>query len=263
MVGAERRLRRVRVPQFECLHVQLQRQADVVLRQRTWPPRWSWSRSAAGRAAAGAANGSRVREAVQHRGHPPGEVLHPPDPAQARAPSSRRAGSVPPVAVPGRQRRGEHAHVGDREVQPLGAGGRHDVGGVAGEEQPAVAASARPRSCACGVMPFSRIGPSVEAPAVAGGQPASAAPPRSGRPARRSRSSSGRHLEVEPGDRRASACCAGRTRARGTRRSARRTTAAPAPGCPARRTGSRARRSVSTPAGIAGGRPRGSRRSRR
>jgi hypothetical protein len=34
---------------------------------------------------------------------------------------------------------GQHDHVGDGQVHALGPGGRHDVGGVAGQEQPAVA----------------------------------------------------------------------------------------------------------------------------
>ena len=40
---------------------------------------------------------------------------------------------------PVHERLGEHAHVVEREVEPLRAGGRHDVGCVAGEEEPSVA----------------------------------------------------------------------------------------------------------------------------
>ena len=58
----------------------------------------------------------------------------------------------------------------DREVQALRAGRRDDVRGVAGEEQAPVAASARRRSCACPVTPFSRTGPSSSV------QPSSARP---------------------------------------------------------------------------------------
>ena len=32
----------------------------------------------------------------------------------------------------------QHAHIGDREVHALGAGRRHDMRGIAGEEQPAI-----------------------------------------------------------------------------------------------------------------------------
>ena len=46
---------------------------------------------------------------------------------------------VSPRSVPGGKRLGQHAHVVEREVEPLRAGGRHDVGGVAGEEEPTVA----------------------------------------------------------------------------------------------------------------------------
>ncbi len=40
--------------------------------------------------------------------------------------------------VEGLDRARQHAHVGDREVHALGAGRRHDVRGIAGQEQPAV-----------------------------------------------------------------------------------------------------------------------------
>src|SRR5215211_847171 len=75
-------------------------------------------------------------EPVQHRGHPPREVLRAPDAAQdlRRVPRERR---VVAAFVPGGERVGQDADVGHREVEPLRAGRRHDVSGVAGEEQAA------------------------------------------------------------------------------------------------------------------------------
>ena len=79
----------------------------------------------------------RVGEAVQHRGHPPGEPLRPPDPAQrGRRVGVEQVGGV--RAVEGADGPGEHVDVGGGEVQPLGAGRRHRMRGVAGQEQPAV-----------------------------------------------------------------------------------------------------------------------------
>ncbi len=49
-----------------------------------------------------------------------------------------RGADSSPRSVPGGERLGEHADVGDGEVEPLRAGRRHDVRGVAGEEQAAV-----------------------------------------------------------------------------------------------------------------------------
>ncbi len=78
------------------------------------------------------------RVAVQHRGHPPGEVLGPPDPAQAGVAVRVEQVGAPVVQRTRRARARERAHVGDREVHALGAGRRDDVRGVAGEEQPPV-----------------------------------------------------------------------------------------------------------------------------
>ena len=64
-------------------------------------------------------------------------MLGPPDAFEARAGVGVEQLSVPGV-VPGAQRLGEHGDVGDGQVQALGAGRRHDVRGVAGEEQPLV-----------------------------------------------------------------------------------------------------------------------------
>src|SRR5207249_1460655 len=61
-----------------------------------------------------------VAEAVQHRGHPPGEVLRSPD-----APQALRRVTVEEVvaaaAVVTHERLREDAHVVDREIQALGA----------------------------------------------------------------------------------------------------------------------------------------------
>src|SRR4051795_10534365 len=77
------------------------------------------------------------RWAMQHRGHPPREVLDAPHPAQARLRVALEAVAVAALE-PVDQGGGEHAHVGDRQVEPLGPGRGHDVGGVAGEEQATV-----------------------------------------------------------------------------------------------------------------------------
>ena len=79
----------------------------------------------------------RVVRGVQHRGHPPGEVGAAPDPSE-RGVGVRVGERRVVLAQPGHERRGEQRDVGDREVEPLGAGRRDDVRGVAGEEQPAV-----------------------------------------------------------------------------------------------------------------------------
>ena len=79
----------------------------------------------------------RVAAGVQHRGHPPREVGAAPDPAQRGVGvvvGEARVVLAQQVDEGGR----EQADVGDREVEPLGAGRRHDVRGVAGQEQPAV-----------------------------------------------------------------------------------------------------------------------------
>src|SRR5207245_3168186 len=78
-----------------------------------------------------------AREPMEHRAHVVRKVLRPPYPPQAR-------GGVPveqlhrppavPVAQPGR----EAPHISDSKVETLGAGGRNDVRGIAGKEQPAV-----------------------------------------------------------------------------------------------------------------------------
>src|SRR3954465_4209705 len=59
-------------------------------------------------------------EAVQHRGHPPREVLHAPDPAQAGV-RVRLEAALVAALVPRAQRLAEHAHVGGGEVEALRA----------------------------------------------------------------------------------------------------------------------------------------------
>ena len=78
-----------------------------------------------------------VGQPVQHRGHRRGEPL--------RGPHAREAGGgvcVEEVGAPARIERGErvreHVDVGRGEVQALRAGRRHDVRGIAGEEDAAV-----------------------------------------------------------------------------------------------------------------------------
>ena len=105
-------------------------------RRATSPPRATSRRTRAARAAAVASNSSPPVEPVQHRRHPPREVLGAPDAAQARLRVARRARRR--RSVPVGDRVGEHANVGDGEVQPLRAGRRDDVRGVAREEEPPV-----------------------------------------------------------------------------------------------------------------------------
>ena len=101
----------------------------------------------------------RRRRAVQHRRHPPREVLGTPD-----APQARRGVGVEAVAVAAAYQAIERLGAGRctsaiARLSPLAPVGGHDVGGVAGEEQPAVAASARRRSSACPSRPSRGPGP--------------------------------------------------------------------------------------------------------
>src|SRR5829696_2549642 len=73
-------------------------------------------------------------EPVEHRRHPPGEVLRAPDAAQHLRRVARESRLVA-VLEPGGERVGQDAHVGDREVEALRARRRNDVRGVAGEEE--------------------------------------------------------------------------------------------------------------------------------
>src|ERR1700710_1731467 len=67
-------------------------------------------------------------EGVQQRGHPPGEVLGAPDPLQAGVRVGvQQLGGARLVEVP--QGGGQQPDVRDGQVEPLGPGGRHDVGG--------------------------------------------------------------------------------------------------------------------------------------
>src|SRR4051812_29787515 len=73
-------------------------------------------------------------EAVEHRGHPPREVLRAPHAAQARVGVGLEQAVVARLVVAHERLREPH-DVGDGEVQALRARGRDDVGGVAGEEE--------------------------------------------------------------------------------------------------------------------------------
>ena len=79
-----------------------------------------------------------VGEAVEQARHPPREPHRRPHPPQRHLGVAVEVVVVVVVAVLDDAAR-EVEHVARREVEPLGAGGRHDVGGVAGEEQVAVA----------------------------------------------------------------------------------------------------------------------------
>src|SRR5215207_2775313 len=73
-------------------------------------------------------------EPVEHRRHPPGEMLRAPDAAQHLRRVARQAGVVA-LLEPGGERVGQDPHVGDREIESLRAGRWDDVGGVPGEEE--------------------------------------------------------------------------------------------------------------------------------
>ena len=110
------------------------------------PPRASAPRSPAASAAAWPRTRRRV-QAVEHRGHPPGEVLHPPHAPQAAVGVARRAALVAVLEV-APAARGQHAHVGDRQVEALGAGGRARCAPRRRPGTAARGAAARPRTSA-------------------------------------------------------------------------------------------------------------------
>src|SRR5882724_1861347 len=74
-----------------------------------------------------------VFEAMQERGHPPGEALCLPDPAQTglrvgvQALHGRRSARVHPRSVEGLERACKHVHVGYGQVHALGPRGGNDV----------------------------------------------------------------------------------------------------------------------------------------
>ena len=70
--------------------------------------------------------------------HPPGEALRLPHPPQACRRIALAASRSLPLLVERVERARQHDHVGEGEVHALGAGRRHDVRAVAGEEQPPV-----------------------------------------------------------------------------------------------------------------------------
>ena len=79
-----------------------------------------------------------IREAMQHRSHPPRKSLHLPHSPQAGI--RVRVESLPlPVFVKINQRRGQHPHVGDRKIQSFRAGWRDDVRRIARQKQISVA----------------------------------------------------------------------------------------------------------------------------
>ena len=80
-----------------------------------------------------------VVEAVEHRGHPPGEMLGAPDPLQRGGGVGIQRLARPWICRYGTKRCGQHPHIVHGEVQPLRARRRHDVGGIAGEEEAPVA----------------------------------------------------------------------------------------------------------------------------
>jgi hypothetical protein len=114
-----------------------QRQPDVVLRQRR-RSRARVHQVVQLRLLHPLAEAFGVREAVHQAREPPREALRLPDPAQAALRIGVDAGVALFLEVLD-QRARQVLHVGRRQVQALGAGRRHDVGGVAGQEQAAEA----------------------------------------------------------------------------------------------------------------------------
>ena len=193
------------------------RDADVVLGRGSWRrPRElvtyrscdSWSFIS---------YGSSPGQPVQHRGHPPGEVLGPPDPSQA----GRRVGLQQIGAAvrrtTRRRRRPSSVDVGEGEVHALGAGRRDDVHGVPGQEQPpplhrldheaAHRGDALLQDRPLGERPAAAPSPSRARSSPRSARPATSRCPRRARPAGRA------------GRSRASACCRGRSRRSCWRRS--------------------------------------------
>lgn len=79
----------------------------------------------------------RIGELMKQGSHPPGKMLHAPNTAQADFGVAVEEGGGT-GAIAARQRVGEDTDIGDGEVHALGAGGRNDVGGVAGEKERAI-----------------------------------------------------------------------------------------------------------------------------
>src|SRR5215469_8277448 len=73
-------------------------------------------------------------EAMQHGSHPPGKALDTPDAFQAALRIASQFLFIF-VFVEFHQAASEHAYVGNGEVQPFCAGGRHDVRRIAEQEQ--------------------------------------------------------------------------------------------------------------------------------
>ncbi len=186
-----------------------------------------------------------VREAVQQRGHRPGEPLRAPDPVQHAGGVVVDPGAGPGTVVVG-ERIEQAAHVVDREVQPLGPGRRHDMRRVPGQEQPAEAqrlhhegAERRDRLLDRGAgLQRAAVDSAVAGPARR----------RSGRPASRPRPRPC-GIAGSSGCAWPSAWSTARSRARDGRRPARARPAAGRPARPASRTDTRVR----TPACAAAG----------
>ena len=109
-----------------------------------------------------------IGEAVEELRHPPGEALDFPHAAETRGGVLReeiRAAR----GVEGAERGGEDTDVGYGEVESFGAGGRDDVGGVAGEEEAAVLHRLNDEATHSG-NGFLGDGAFGEFPAVAGGE---------------------------------------------------------------------------------------------
>src|SRR5918999_3532435 len=121
------------VKQFDLAAPDL-RKADVVLGERCCGrPRGADVREL-GALQPGMESVPVVGHAVEHGGHPPREVLRGPHPQQAGVGVALEKRGVA-GGEPLHERLGQHAHVGHGQVQALGPGGRHDVDGVAGQEQ--------------------------------------------------------------------------------------------------------------------------------
>ena len=213
------------------------RRSSRRVRRRRWGRRRS---GPAGRAAAGPRTGSASGRAVEGVGHEVREALGLPHPAQTglRVAVQQLGGAR--LVVQWVRARARVTTSLTARLSPLAP-----VGGTMCAASPA--RNSRPwrigswTKLRIGVTDLAVIGPrsSVQSPSTreAGGQlvPDPLVGPVG-------RVGAVRHLEVEPGDRAGSACCAGRSRAGGGRRSTRRRTAAHRPARRARSRGRCARR---------------------
>ena len=188
-------------------------------------------------------------EAVQHGRHPPGEVLRAPHAAQADFGVSiqqvRGAG-----AIPASDRARENAHVGGGQIEAFGAGGRHDMRGVSGQEKAAILHRFRDEA-AHGRHSFLKDRALIQTEIRQRFRSAAATLPKCGHPAIR-QIFTGPALQVDAAELRAAHAKQSETALMIGSRSARGTQAGLRRGCRATRKGRLFRNSRSAPAGMEG-----------